>query len=58
MDSGILNDKIVTALVDSLTIEELEAILLKKKAKEQFTSTEINTPKPITEREKLKEHYR
>ncbi|CAH8281834.1 hypothetical protein EV196_10449 [Mariniflexile fucanivorans] len=33
MDIGLINDKTLNALVDSLSIEELEGILAEKKTK-------------------------
>ncbi len=54
METGLISDKILNALVDSLTVEELEAILAEKKAK-AFPDYK---PKPMTEKQRLKEYYR
>jgi hypothetical protein len=54
METGLVNDKILNALVDTLSIEELEAILSQKR----FKTCPEHKPKPMTEREKLKKHYR
>jgi hypothetical protein len=54
MDAGLISDKILNVLVDSLSIEELEAILNQKKTK-LFPDYE---PRPMTEKQRLKEHYR
>ena len=43
-------DKLMNLLIESLSVEELEEILMKKKS--------ISTPKPMTEGEKLEQHYR
>ena len=47
---SLLDDKLMNFLIESLSVEELEGILMKKKS--------INTPKPMTEYEKLEQHYR
>ena len=54
MDNGLANIKLLNAVVDSLSIEDLQSILSQKKA----TSRSDHKPKPMTEREKLKAHYR
>ncbi|CAH8282664.1 hypothetical protein EV196_10563 [Mariniflexile fucanivorans] len=54
MDAGLISDKILNVLVDSLSIEELEAILTQKRSK-LFPDYK---PRPMTEEQRLKEHYR
>tara|TARA_R110002072_G_scaffold168634_1_gene322294 strand:- start:494 stop:709 length:216 start_codon:yes stop_codon:yes gene_type:complete len=54
MEAGLISDKILNALVDSLSIEELEAILTQKKTK----SFSDYRPKPMTEKQRLNAHYR
>jgi len=48
---GLASDKILNVLLDSLSIEELEAALAQKKG--AFPAR----PKPMSEKEKLREHY-
>lgn len=50
----MVSDKLLNALLDSLSVEDLEAILSQKKAK----AFPDHKPKPMTEREKLKKYYR
>ncbi|ASV30966.1 hypothetical protein [Maribacter cobaltidurans] len=54
MEGGLVSDKLLNALVDSLSVEDLQAIMSQKIAKECAD----HKPKPMTEREKLKKHYR
>ncbi|MEW2922983.1 hypothetical protein AB1A65_16040 [Muricauda sp. ANG21] len=54
MEGSLVSDKLLNALLDSLSVEDLEAILSQKKAKE----CPDHKPKPMTEREKLKKYYR
>ncbi len=54
MEGGLVSDKLLNALVDSLSVEDLEAILSQKRAK----TSRDHTPKPMTERDRLKKHYR
>lgn len=50
----LVNNKILDAVVESLSIEELEAILAQKK-RANFDVGDL--PKPMSERERLKQHY-
>lgn len=54
MEGGLVSDKLLNALVDSLSVEDLESILSQKRAK----TFRGHSPKPMTEREQLKKHYR
>ena len=54
MEGSLISDKLLNALLDSLSVEDLEAILSQKKAKE----CPDHKPIPMTEREKLKKYYR
>ena len=54
MEGGLVSDKLLNALMDSLSVEDLEAILSQKIAK----ACPGHKPKPMTEREKLKRYYR
>ena len=54
MEGGLVSDKLLNALVDSLSVEDLEAILSQKIAR----ACPDHKPKPMTEREKMKKHYR
>lgn len=54
MDSGVISDKILSALMDSLSVDELEAILAQKKTRVRPG----HKPKPMTETQQLKAHYR
>jgi hypothetical protein len=54
MEGSLVSDKLLNALLDSLSVEDLEAILSQKKAK----ACPYHKPKPMTEREKLKKYYR
>uniref|UniRef100_UPI004047DC45 hypothetical protein n=1 Tax=Mariniflexile sp. TaxID=1979402 RepID=UPI004047DC45 len=54
METGLISDKILNVLVDSLSVEEMEAILIQKKTK----SFPDYKPTPMTEKQRLKEHYR
>ena len=51
-----MNNKILDAVVETLSIEELEAILVRKKRKRDGIVGEPK-PKPMTEREKQKAHW-
>ena len=48
---GLASDKILNVLLDSLSVEELEAALAQKRG------VNSSRPKPMTEKERLKEHY-
>lgn len=50
----LVGEKILNVLTDSLSIEDLEALIEKKRHK----STSDTQPKIMTERERLKAHYR
>ncbi|GMN11181.1 hypothetical protein MTsPCn9_21140 [Croceitalea sp. MTPC9] len=54
MEGSLVSEKLLNALVDSLSVEDMEAILSQKIAK----ARPDHKPKPMTEREKLKKHYR
>jgi len=54
MGGSLVSDKLLNALLDSLSVEDLESILSQKKAK----VCPDHKPKPMTEREKLKKYYR
>lgn len=58
MSSELVQDKVFNVLVEALSIEELEAILTKKKQKTSPVSKPGIKPNPMTERQKLKEHLR
>lgn len=49
---GLRSDNILNLLVDSLSVEELEAALSRKRG------ILLDRPKPMTERERLLEGYR
>ena len=52
----MVNNKILDAVVETLSIEELEAILVRKK-KERDGIDGAPEPKPMSEREKQKAHW-
>ncbi|MFD2586098.1 hypothetical protein ACFSQJ_04105 [Croceitalea marina] len=52
----LVNNKILDAVVETLTIEELEAILVRKK-RERDGIDGVPKPKPMSEREKQKVHW-
>ena len=54
MNAGLINDKLLDALVDTLSVEELENILAQKKKK----ASPNFKPEPMTEKQHLKDHYR
>ncbi len=51
---SLTSDKILNALLEGLSIEDLETILKQKKDK----STLKKTLKPMTKKQRLKNHYR
>lgn len=54
MGSDFVGDKLLHALLDNLSVEDLETIVTKKKA--QICSD--NKPEPMTEKERLMKNYR
>ena len=50
MEGGLVSDKLLNALVDSLSVEDLEAILSQKIA----MACPDHKPKPMSERKNLK----
>ncbi|PRX56234.1 hypothetical protein [Flagellimonas meridianipacifica] len=52
----LVNNKILDAVVETLSIEELEAILVRKK-KERDGMDSAPQPKPMSEREQQKTHW-
>ncbi|UOY04979.1 hypothetical protein L0P88_13565 [Muricauda sp. SCSIO 64092] len=54
MEGNLVSDKLLNALLESLSVKDLEAILSQKKARE----CPDHKPKLMTEREKQKKYYR
>ena len=54
MEGTLVSDKLLNALLESLSVKDLETILSQKKARE----CPDHKPTPMTEREKLKKYYR
>ena len=52
----LVNNKILDAVVETLSIEELEAILVRKK-RERDGMGSATKPRPMSEREKQKAHW-
>lgn len=51
---SLTSDKILNALLEGLSVEDLETILKQKKDK----ATTGNKPKSMTKKQRLKNHYR
>ncbi len=51
---SLTSDKILNALLEGLSVDDLETILKQKRDK----ATSGNKPKPISKKQQLKNHYR
>lgn len=58
MNSGLVQDKIFNALIETLSIEELQTILNNKKRQVVSRPEPQIKLNPMTKKQKLKEYYR
>lgn len=57
MKVELVSNKILDAVLESLSIEELEAIIARKKREIGGAVSALPSPKPMSEKEKMKHHY-